>query len=216
MADKDDGLAHVIVAAMEVGSRMQMVAVPPATNAKINGIGVAALRQTLDAIEENLDPGRRRFLIRNQWLDGGRTRTVVKDIIAPGRGRIARARPLIVDADMPSLLGSRDLPMDPLEHLLAALAASITTTLVWQAAEAGIHIDAIDTRAEGDIDLRGCLGLDRDARPGFTQIRIVVAIDAEANDADLGALIEAARRLSPLVDMIVTEAPITISRETRK
>ncbi len=211
---KDHGLHGAILAAMESWESVQVTAVPPVTNSKINGVAVAALREAIDAVEEGADPGRRRFRVRNQWLDGGHTRTVLKDIIAPGYRRISRPRPLIVDADIPSLLGNRDSPIDPLEHLLAALAASVTATLVWQAAETGIHIDAIETTVDGDIDLRGCFGLDRDARPGFTHIRIVVAIEAEASAADLDALIDAARMFSPLVDTIGRATPVKISRES--
>ena len=193
---------------------MAATAGPEVSIAKINGVPIAALRSAVDAMRGNIDPGRRRFGVRNQWLDGGHTRTVVRDILAPGHGRISRARPLVIDADVPSLPGGRDSALDPLEHLLAALAASVTATLVWRAAGAGIHVDAIETSADGDIDLRGCLGLDRNARPGLTHIRVVVAIDAEASDADLDALVDAAKEFSPIVDMIARGTPITISRES--
>lgn len=184
------------------------------SNAKINGVPLAELRAAVDAMQRNIDPGRRRFRVRNQWLDAGHSRTVVRDILAPGRARTTRARPLVVDADVPSLTGGCDAALDPLEQLLAALAASVTATLVWQATRSGIHVDAIVTSADGDVDLRGFLGLDRNARPGLTHVRIVVAIDAEASDADLDALVDAARELSPVVDMIARGTPISISRES--
>ncbi len=156
---------------------------------------------------------RYRFRVTNQWVDGGRTRSIVNDFSAGDRDQSPRTRPLLVESDLPSLLGG-DRLVDPLEHLLAALAASVTATLVWHAGARGIHVDAIETRAEGEVDLRGGLGLDPAVRAGYQAIRLTIGIDAKGPDVRLDRLIDEATRLSPVFDTVSRGTPIDIRRES--
>lgn len=63
------------------------------------------------------------------------------------------------------LLGNNE-GANPVEFLLHARAGCATSTLVLHAAARGIRIDQLSSELEGEIDLRGLLGLDESASPG--------------------------------------------------
>jgi uncharacterized OsmC-like protein len=62
--------------------------------------------------------------------------------------------------------------------LLGALAACAQITCQMVAAATGIETERIEVTAEGDLDLRGTLGIDRDAPVGFDAIRLRLEVDA--------------------------------------
>lgn len=180
---------------------------------RVNGVSVRALFDAANEISKEGVLGRYRFRAHNQWLDGGHTRTTVKDFFGAGTEQTSRTRPLVVESDIPALFRGGDRGMDPLEHLLAAIGACITTSLVWHAAARGIHVNAIDTWLEGDIDLSGWFGLDRNRQAGYNEIRVSVRLDAEAPDEALDQLIESATQFSPLIDTVTHGTRLNVSRE---
>jgi uncharacterized OsmC-like protein len=62
--------------------------------------------------------------------------------------------------------------------LLGALAACAQLTCQMVATAMGIEATRIETFVEGDLDLRGTLGLDREVGAGFTEIRVRFEVDA--------------------------------------
>jgi uncharacterized OsmC-like protein len=70
------------------------------------------------------------------------------------------------------------------EHLLNALAGCVTTSMVAHAAVRGIHIDALESELEGDIDLRGFLGLADDVPKGFTNIRVKFKVKSDESNME--------------------------------
>src|ERR687885_1196170 len=79
--------------------------------------------------------------------------------------------------------------------LLGALAACAQLTCQMVATAMGIAVNDIDVEVEGDLDLRGTLGLDREVGAGFDAIRLRFAIDApDASEEDLRRLLEKTER----------------------
>lgn len=79
--------------------------------------------------------------------------------------------------------------------LLGALAACAQITCQMVATAMGIPTRHIAVRVEGDLDLRGTLGIARDASVGFEQIRLSFAIDApDASEEQLAGLREKTER----------------------
>ena len=66
--------------------------------------------------------------------------------------------------------------------LLAALAACAQITCQMVAEAAGVAVESIGVEVEGDLDLRGTLGVSKDVPVGFETIR--VRFDVKAPDAD--------------------------------
>lgn len=73
--------------------------------------------------------------------------------------------------------------------LLGALAACAQVTCQMVAAASGIPLRIVDVRVEGDLDLRGTLGMSRTARVGFSTLRVHFDIDApEATPRQIDSL----------------------------
>src|SRR5438105_4165184 len=79
--------------------------------------------------------------------------------------------------------------------LLGALAACAQLTCQMVATAMGFSVNSIETVVEGDLDLRGTLGVNRDARVGFESIRLHFDIRApNATDEQVQALREKTER----------------------
>ena len=80
-----------------------------------------------------------------------------------------------------SLLCSGDM-------LLEALVACAGVTLRAVSTSLGIAVRAGRVRAEGDLDFRGTLGVDRDAPVGFAAIRLSFELETDADEGQLATL----------------------------
>jgi hypothetical protein len=85
---------------------------------------------------------------------------------------------------------------NPVEFVLHALAACLTTSLVYHAAARGIHIESAESTLESDLDLRGFLGLSDTVRKGYQNIRVGFKIKSDAPAEQLRELC----KFSPVFD----------------
>jgi len=74
------------------------------------------------------------------------------------------------------------------DMLLEALVACAGVTLRAVATSLGIEVRAGTVRAEGDLDFRGTLAVDRDAPVGFSEIRLTVDLDTDADAEQIATL----------------------------
>jgi len=74
------------------------------------------------------------------------------------------------------------------DMLLQALVACAGVTLRAVATSTQIHVRGGTVRAEGDLDFRGTLGVDRAAPVGFTAIRLSFDLDTDATDDQIATL----------------------------
>jgi len=120
-----------------------------------------------------------------------------------------------MDADEPPLLLGQDKGANPVEHLLHALAACVTTSLVYHAAAKGIALEEVESLLEGDIDLQGFLGLDENVRPGYQEVRMRFKIKTAASDEVLQELVAFAPTLSPVFDSLTKGVSVKVSAERK-
>ncbi|MGH8934446.1 MAG: OsmC family protein [Egibacteraceae bacterium] len=74
------------------------------------------------------------------------------------------------------------------DMLLQALVACAGVTLRAVATALDLEVRGGSVRAEGDLDFRGTLGVDRDAPVGFRAIRLALALDTDASEEELATL----------------------------
>jgi PAS domain S-box-containing protein len=86
-----------------------------------------------------------------------------------------------------SLLCSGDM-------LLEALVACAGVTLRAVATSLGIAVESGRVHAEGDLDFRGTLGVDREAPVGFEAIRLSFELDTDADEEQLATLLRLTER----------------------
>lgn len=155
---------------------------------EVNGVDVDSLHEIIANIQTEPGLGQCQFRASNQWLGGAHNRSTIKDFYAAGAEDTLRTATFVFDNDEPALMLGRDQSMNPAEFLLHALAGCMTTTLVYHAAVRGIHIQHMESRLEGDLDLQGLLGLSEQVRPGFQTIRAHFRVKADASAAELKEL----------------------------
>jgi uncharacterized OsmC-like protein len=125
----------------------------------------------------------------------------------------SRTKPFILDADEPDVLLGEDHGANPVKYVLHALAACVTTALVYHAAAHGIRIDEVEPRLEGDLDLRGFLGISDEVRNGYENIRMTFRVKADVPDDQLEELCQMGPRFSPVFDIITNRVPVSVRLE---
>jgi len=155
----------------------------PDNDGFVNGIHMETLQGTVHAIEQEPDLGKCKFRARNQWLGGNHNCTTITGFYG-ARQEIPHKQSFQLHADEPPILAGGDDGANPVEHLLNALAACVTTSMVAHAAVRGIHIEALESELEGDIDLRGFLGLSDEVPKGFTEIRVRFKVKADVDNME--------------------------------
>ena len=107
------------------------------------------------------------------------------------------------------LVGTNQGPT-PVEFLLHAIAACLTSGLANIAAARGITLRRVSSTVEGDIDLLGILGLSDEVRNGYRQIRVHFDVEGDASPEELAALVERSRRRSAVYDVLVNGTDVQI------
>ena len=103
-----------------------------------------------------------------------------------------------------------NLGSNPVEYLLVALSGCLTTSLIAHATAKGIEIRIVKSRYEGDIDLRGFLGISEDIPVGYQNIRVYFKIDADLSDDEKQNLVYMAQKYSPVFNTITKSAPVSV------
>ncbi|MHC4507937.1 MAG: OsmC family protein [Planctomycetota bacterium] len=153
------------------------------TISEVNGIDVDVLQTTVNNIKEDPDLAKCRFHIQNKWLEGNHNRTTITSFYG-AKQENEHQQIFELDADEPPVLAGHDQAPNPVEHLLNSLAGCVTTSLVAHAAVRGIHIRELESEVEGDIDLRGFLGISPNVPRGFTDIRVKFRVKADTDDME--------------------------------
>jgi uncharacterized OsmC-like protein len=107
-----------------------------------------------------------------------------------------------------SLLCSGDM-------LLEALVACAGVTLSAVATSLGIEVRSGRVHAEGDLDFRGTLGVDRDAPVGFSAIRLSFDLDADADPEQLATLQKLTERYCVVYQTLAAGPALTTTLAAR-
>lgn len=102
---------------------------------------------------------------------------------------------------------------NPVEYLLHALAACVTSSLIYHAAAQGIQIEAVESKVEGKIDLRGFLGVDPNVRKGYEKIQMTMRIKTRADDRQWSKLVDLGPGFSAVFDSLTNGVPVEVSAE---
>lgn len=146
------------------------------------------------------DPGRARITLRAQGDQGDSPLACSVDV-----GRAVQA------AEAHAGVGGPGAGACSGDLLLGALAACTQITAQMVAEAMGIPTRRIAVEVEGDLDLRGTLGVDRDAPVGFADIRVAVEVDAPDADPDaIAALRERVERYCVVMQTLSTPPPLAV------
>ncbi|HET6315137.1 MAG TPA: OsmC family protein [Chloroflexota bacterium] len=175
-----------------------------------NGVDTTVLFATLDAIKQQPELARFQFRASNVWLGGAHNRSTIKSFYGAGQEDSTRTREFTIDAGEPAVLLGTDTGPNPAETLLHALAACLTTSLVYVAAARGVRLTRVESRLEGDMDVRGALGISDDYRNGFERIRVHFTIEGDASPEKLQEVVQRAQQRSAVFDMVTHGVPVSV------
>jgi len=179
-----------------------------------NGVNTPALFATINAVKEAPALAKFRFRASNRWINGTYSESRVESFSGAG-GEHSHQTQFRFDADHPAVLVGQDRGPTPVEFLLHGLAACITAGIGNIAAARGVTLRSVESLVEGDIDLRGILGLSDAVRNGYDRIRISFTIDGDAPPEKLREIVDQSRARSAVFDVLTNGVPVDVMVNTR-
>src|SRR5687767_9422492 len=155
-----------------------------------NGVDTEKMFATLDLIKAQPELARFQFRASNRWIDGAHNRSTIKAFYAAGAEDTSRGEAFEIDAGEPAILLGSDTGANPAEHLLHALAACLTTSIVYVAAARKVELTSVESVVTGDMDVRGALGVDPEPRNGFERIGVSFRVTGDAPAEKLREVVE--------------------------
>ena len=180
----------------------------------VNGLDADRLRDTIDAIRNSPGQGQLRLSASNRWVDGTRCRTRIDGYRLGGKEQ-AHQQVFMVESDEPPGLLGEDRAPGATEALLYALASCLSTTLIFHATLRGIQVEELELDLEGDLDLRGLLGVTDKVRNGFDTIRLTFRITADTTVEMMQELCRLGQQYSPVYDMVTHVTPVIASVDAK-
>jgi uncharacterized OsmC-like protein len=175
-----------------------------------NGVDVATLFATLDAVKSQKEIAKFQFRASNTWVSGTHSRSQLSGFYGAMQ-EMQHKQVTTLDADHPAVLVGQDNGPTPIEFLLHAIAACLTSGLANIAAARRVDLHKVTSTVEGDIDLLGLLGLsDGTVRNGYQEIRVTFHIEGDADDETLRGLVEQSRRRSAVYDALINPTSVII------
>jgi uncharacterized OsmC-like protein len=160
----------------------------------INGIDLDKLGKLVEQIKNDNSKGFVRFKVATNWKGQTRSEARVKSYVMDG---VEIPREFSIAADEPpELLGQNSAP-NPQELLMAAFNACIMVGYVATAAVMGVTLQNVEIETEGELNLRGFLGIDANVKPGYDSIRYRVRLTGNGTRDQYQAIHEQVVKTSP-------------------
>jgi uncharacterized OsmC-like protein len=158
---------------MRVRNHKKEVAMGEMTKEKLNGIDTEALKQVMGQISKDSSLGKLKFQVTTIWKGTTKSETVVQGYEIGGQ-KVKRVHTFVIDE--PTELLGEDTASNPQEYLMGAMNACIINTYVIAAAMKGIRLEKVEMETEGELDLRGFLGMDKNVIPGYKELKYKVRL----------------------------------------
>jgi len=179
-----------------------------------NGVDTEKLFGTLDLIRAQPELAKFQFRATNRWIDGAHNRSTIRDFYAAGGEDTSRGEAFVLDAGEPAILLGSDTGANPAEYLLHALAACLTTSIVYVAAARKVELTSVESTLTGEMDVRGALGVDEEPRNGFERIGVSFRVTGDAAAEKLREVVRRAAKRSAVYDMVTNGVPVTVDVAT--
>jgi len=175
-------------------------------NKYVNGYCVDDVHGLIESVETDPANAMTQWRVASHWQGGARSRAQVDGF---GMGGAQISRPFAMVIDEPLQLGGTDLHANPQEYLLAALNACMMVGFSALCALHGLEIESLEVVTEGDIDLRGFLGLDPSISPGYDSLKTTMTVQGPASAQAYLNIHEMVLATSPNVHNITR--PVTLN-----
>jgi len=160
----------------------------------VNGLNVDDLFALVESVKKDPANAKTSWRVATTWQGQARSRAEVTGYAIAG---VEVARRFTLDIDEPCELGGTNQSANPQEYLIAALNACLTVGYVAQCSLRGITLQDLSIETEGDIDLRGFLGLDAKVANGYESLSYTVRIKGSGTPQQFAEIHEAVMATSP-------------------
>ncbi len=160
----------------------------------VNGINLDDLFALIGGIKRDASKAETSWRVATTWQGQARSRSEVTGFRIGGQDV---ARRFTFEIDEPYELGGSNRFANPQEHLIAALNACMTVGYVAQCAVRGITLESLAIETEGEIDLRGFLGIDPNVPNGYESLRYTVRIKGDGTKEQFAEIHDAVMATSP-------------------
>ena len=174
-----------------------------------NGVNVDALLGAREALGSAPEAAKFEWRASCEWQHGTHSNTKVEGFFGLGEEQKHRTR-YAFDVDHPEIFASEDNGITPVEYMLVGLAGCLTAGIAAVAQNREIQLHRVSATIEGDMDVRGILGMDSDVRNGFSGIKVTYDIDADASPEEIQALVAQSQKRSAVYDIITNPTNITV------
>ncbi len=161
---------------------------------RVNGIDVNYLMETIDAVASDPAKGMVEFRVKSAWKGQTRSEHFVESYTLGGQ---TIPRRFAIKVDEPVELCGENTAANPQEMLMTALNACMMVGYVAGCAVRGIRLESLEMETEGELDLRGFLGIDDKVKPGYDAIQLKVRIKGDGTPAQFREVHEAVLKTSP-------------------
>lgn len=175
-----------------------------------NGVDVASLLAIKQALTEMPPAAQFTWRASCEWLGGVHSKSTVETFFGAGAEQTHKA-PYSVEADHPGVFAAPDHAATPVEIVLSALASCLTGGVAAIAQHRGIQLHAVKATVEGDMNLHGILGIDADVRNGFSAIRVMFDIEADASRDEIAAVVAQSQKRSAVFDIITNPGNVKVT-----
>jgi len=160
----------------------------------VNGINVDDLFALIDDVKREPAKGKTNWHVTTTWQGQARSRAEIESYEIGGE-KVPRR--FSIEIDEPRELGGSNSFANPQDHLIAALNACITVGYVAQCAVRGITLESLAIDTDGEIDLRGFLGIDPAVPPGYENLSYTVRIKGNGTEQQFAEVHNAVMATSP-------------------
>jgi uncharacterized OsmC-like protein len=175
-----------------------------------NGVDVAALLGAREALTGARELAQFQWRAECEWVDGTHSRTTVEKFGGLGAEQSHR-RAFVLDTDHPEIFAASDQGVTPVEMVLAGLAGCLSAGVAAVATNRGVQLRSVKANLEADMDVAGILGIDRDVRNGFGDVRVTYTIDADAPRSVIEGIVAQSQKRSAVYDVITNPTSVVVS-----
>lgn len=141
--------------------------------ATINGIDTDGIKTLVRTIKQDHRKGLAEFHVATHWQHGMQSETEVTGW-SLGGARLPHRFSFSIDE--PRELCGQDQFANPQEYLLGAMNACMLNTFVAVCSLQGVELESLLFESEGQLDLRGFLGIDTSVKPGYGEIHYTIRV----------------------------------------
>jgi uncharacterized OsmC-like protein len=175
-----------------------------------NGVNVEALLGAREALSKAPEAAKFNWKATCKWVSGTHSQTSVKAFYGLGQDHAHKSE-FMFDVDHPEVFASEDKGATPVELVLTGLAGCLTAGVAAIAQLRNIQLRSVTATLEGAMDIQGILGIDSDVRNGFDGIKVKFAIDADATQEEIEALVAQSQKRSAVFDIVTNPTNVSVA-----